>query len=104
MRWLFVALILGTGCGARGPQGPAWPKAAERETDGGESLAPRQSKVVALDADPDDEEDDDKPAVATPAVTPAATPAGTAPAVTTPAVTTPDEPIMTEDIVIEIDD
>jgi len=103
----FAALVVaGLGlaaCGARGSQGPAWPKAAERETDGGESIAPRESTAVAV-AD----EDATAATAAVPAATAAATPgaaaAATAPTATTPTVTAPEDTIMIEEIVIEISD
>ena len=39
---LVMALAVASmACAARGPAGPAWPQAAARDGDGGESLAPR---------------------------------------------------------------
>ena len=96
----FAALVVaGLGlaaCGARGSQGPAWPKAAERETDGGESIAPRESTAVAVA--------DEDATAATAAATPGAAAAATAPTATTPTVTAPEDTIMIEEIVIEISD
>jgi uncharacterized lipoprotein len=86
---------------------PTWPKQTAHDSDGGESLAPRaQARSVAA------ADDDDRPAAPS---TPAAADrqvdrpgpsAGqsidrVAPAASTPS---PDEPVQTEDIVIEIDD
>lgn len=102
----FAALVVAglwlAACGTRGSEGPAWPKAAERETDGGESLAPRESKAVAV-ADDEESVVTDVPAAAA-AVTPGAAAASTAPAAATPTITAPEDTIMIEEIVIEISD
>jgi len=104
----FAALVV-TGlwlaaCGARGSEGPAWPKAAERETDGGESLAPRESKAVAVADDAEAAVADVPTAAAAAAATPGAAAASTAPAAATPTITAPEDTIMIEEIVIEISD
>jgi hypothetical protein len=100
--WLFVVLA---GCGAGRAEGPRWPKAAATEADGGESLAPRTASAAVVASSDDDDDDLDiklltpvvvKPAAGATPATPAATPGTT----TTPG----DEPIMTEDLIIEIDD
>lgn len=91
-------------CGARGSQGPAWPEPAARETDGGESIAPREADAVAA-------VDDDAVAEA-PVVAPAAaaatsaatTTTTTTPTVTAPIITAPEDTITVEEIVIEISD
>lgn len=106
-RALLLASLLIAGCSSRQANSPAWPKMAERETDGGESLAPRAGAkaIAATEAAGDD--DDDIKAVATPA---AEKPAASAAAATAekPAaaatVTAPEETITIEDIVIEIED
>jgi len=101
-----AAMLAGCGGAAR-ERGPAWPKAAASETDGGESLEPRQpSSVAAI-------EDADEPAPSTPAAPKevGAAPAASAPAAgartdrpaEAPAAREPDV-LTTEDIVIEIDD
>src|SRR5688572_22801923 len=61
MRLAFALFILLSACGAKRAS-PAWPKMTEKETDGGESLAPRAkaSAVAAAAADKDDDADDDK--------------------------------------------
>jgi hypothetical protein len=104
-RVLLVVAVLGlVACGGNS-RGPAWPKQSVKEVDGGESLAPRAS-VAALEDEDDitevkvdkvDKATDDKPkdTAAKPE-----TPAGVKPAT----ATTPDEPITTEEIVIEIED
>jgi hypothetical protein len=98
MRFALV-LVLGACVGGSGTA-PNWPKQHEHDTDGGESLAPHVAAATAVAAAASVE---DKPADAV--VTPAAVPAAATPAVTTPAATTPtEEPIQTEEIVIEIDD
>lgn len=45
-RW-FLGLALVAACGGRSASGPAWPKAAESEEDGGESLEPQHASNVA---------------------------------------------------------
>ena len=103
---LVLAVLLLAACGAKS-SAPAWPKMAERETDGGESLAPRaKASAVAAAADDDDDEpaaatkSEDKPAAKTDAKPDAETPK--------PASTSTQAPeeiiITTEEIVIEIDD
>ena len=88
-------------CGARGSNVPAWPERAEREADGGESIAPRESTAVAaVESDDTDVAADTAPAAAA-ATTPAAASA-TTPAVTAPTITAPDDTITIEEIVIEI--
>ena len=103
----FAALVVAglwlAACGARGSQGPAWPKAAARETDGGESIAPRESKAVAV-ADEDAADVVAAVPAAAAAATPGAVAASTAPAATTPTITAPEDTIMIEEIVIEISD
>lgn len=88
-------------CSGRGSAGPTWPKPASREADGGESLTPRAAaRAIAAIVE------EDRPAeraAAAPAAAPVpATSAGAAaPAAAAPAQ---DEPLPTEEIVIEVDD
>jgi hypothetical protein len=104
-RLLFLVAI--SGCASHAASSsPAWPKPSHGEEDGGESIAPRSSRPVAVAIEKSDEEP------AAPAVAPTPVPAAATPAkkdvVGTPAVTAPtgavEETITTEDIVIEIDD
>ncbi|HEY0986050.1 MAG TPA: hypothetical protein VGD80_03325 [Kofleriaceae bacterium] len=97
---LLVIAVLG--CSHPQPTGPAWPKLHARETDGGESLAPRAAARAIAAAVEDDHAADraagDKPAApatATPAV-PEKPAGGT--------VTVTEEPLSPEDLVIEVDD
>lgn len=98
---LVLALVLFAACGASTTPAPAWPKTADRETDGGESLAPRQATTVAAA--------EDEPAAAAPVTVeaaPAATSTATPTAVTpttTPTITAPEDTITVEEIVIEIE-
>lgn len=88
-------------CSGPGPAGPAWPKPASRETDGGESLAPRAAaRAIAAIVE------EDRPAERAAAATPAAAPVPAASAAAAPAAATPaqDEPLPAEEIVIEVDD
>ena len=102
MRLLGLALLVTTvGCGAHAAPGPAWPKPHATLADGGQSLAPRPSNPVAAAADVTEEEEVVPEislapvAAAAPVVTP-----------TVPAIkpATPDEPIMTEEMIIEVDE
>ncbi len=102
----FAALVVAglslAACGARGSTGPAWPETAEPETDGGESIAPREADAVAAIG----EDTTTTAEVVTPAVAAATPPAAatTAPTVTAPTITAPEDSITVEEIVIEIDD
>jgi hypothetical protein len=99
---LVIALL---GCSRPAPTGPAWPKPHATETDGGESLAPRET-ARAIAAAVEDKRGADR-AAEKPAETPAtATPPAGAPADKPAAgsVTVTEEPITAEDIVIEVDD
>jgi hypothetical protein len=97
---LVLALFLLGACGAGSTHAPAWPKTAEAENDGGESIAPRQATTIAASDTPD------APAAseAAPMVTPTAAPATVTP--TTPTIIAPEETITIEEttIVIEVED
>ena len=105
MRGLFVLIACAVvGCAASTASGPAWPKAATSDTDGGQSLAPQESRQVAVVIEKKPEEP--KPAAAAeakPAAAAAAVPevGGIGGAAVPPPI---DEAITTEDITIEIDD
>jgi hypothetical protein len=103
-RLLFVVAIAGCAPHAA-PSGLAWPKPSTTASDGGESIAPRESRPVAAAIEKSDE--DVKPAATPVAEKPAiAAPAkegGGAPAIAAPAGAV-EEVITTDDIVIEIDD
>ncbi len=104
--WVVVAASLFGGCGAGRGGAAAWPKSSARtETadDGGESIAPHQTHAAAAAIEA---EDTVKPALATPASEPIIAPPVAppiAPAVAPPTAAS-DDPMMTEDIVIEVDD
>jgi hypothetical protein len=106
-RMFLVALAAcSVACSSHGPAGPAWPKPAAREADGGESLAPRAAAraiaAIVEDDRPAERAAADKPAAASaPAASAAATAAPAAGAAVTPAQ---DEPLPGEEIVIEVDD
>jgi len=99
-----LVLVVVLGCAGSRAQGPAWPKQHVADNDGGESIAPHQSRqVAAIGLDKDD--DDAKPAAVTPSEGVAAKPAEAAtPAATATTQTPTDETINTEEIIIEIDD
>jgi hypothetical protein len=106
---LGLGLGLGlAGCGGSRASGPAWPQPTPSETDGGESLEPRQASSVAAIEKAGDESPA-TPAAATPAATPAAaTPAapGARPDRSTsePAPSRDLDILTTEEIIIEIED
>ncbi len=100
MRVALVLVVL-AGCAGHGDRGPAWPKRADAEVDGGESLAPRTSSVIAATEAAEEVKPDvkavDKPADAKPTEVKAVE--------VKPATTTaPDDVIIIDDIVIEIED
>jgi hypothetical protein len=105
---LGLLVIALAACSARGsgPAGPAWPKPAVREVDGGESLAPRPAAraiaALAEEEKPADKAAPEKPAAATSGGTGSST--ADTPGAAAPTATPPDEPINAEDIVIEIED
>ncbi len=101
-----VAALLFGGCGAGGRGGVAWPKSSastDSADDGGESLAPHQAHAAASAIEVDDTV---MPALAGPAPAPMVAPPADPPSA--PSVAPPtaegDDPLMTEDIVIEVDD
>jgi len=96
---LFVVAL--AGCAARAT-GPAWPKPHDTGEDGGQSLAPRAG-AVSVEADKPDETPVAPEAAPAAPSAPASEPAGGGPAIT-PSIHQPEEPIQTEDIIIEIDD
>jgi hypothetical protein len=104
MRWLLVVVTL-AGCGSAQTSGPAWPKPAvtDADKDGGESLAPHESRQVATALEKS--EDEAKPVIAPVAapVTPTAVPEAATPLVALPPSVIEDS-ITAEDIIIEIDD
>ena len=105
---LVLALFVIAACGSKPSAAPAWPKTADKETDGGESLEPR-AKASAVAAATKDEkvdaetpaDDKDKPAAEKPK-TDAETPKPATTTGSTPA--TEEIVITTEEIVIEIEE
>jgi len=104
MRVMFVIALAASAlsCARPGPTGPAWPKSAERETDGGESLAPRAAARAVAAAG-------EERAAASAADRPAAPAAGAAAATgerppATGTVQMTEEPLPLDEIVIEVDD
>jgi hypothetical protein len=106
LRSVLLAGILLAACGGRHAGEPAWPKAHATESDGGESLAPRQASAVAAI----EEAEDTTPSassLAAPSVPSGSTPAVKSEKSEKPASessTPKDEVITTEEIIIEIDD
>ncbi|MBA2538015.1 MAG: hypothetical protein H0V17_00140 [Deltaproteobacteria bacterium] len=101
-----ISVVLLSACGSSA-RAPAWPKAAEADTDGGESLAPHKASPLATSDSSSDASDvvvdtsAEKPAVK--ATDDKDKPAET-PKPTTPTITAPEEVINVDDLVIEIDD
>jgi hypothetical protein len=93
----YSAACSGHGAGA---SGPAWPRSAARDSDGGESLAPRAAARAVAAAVDDDRPAAERPTSERPAAAPAAS--ASAPAPAAPAPTTDDTNL--EEIVIEVDD
>ncbi len=97
-------------CGGSPGRGPAWPAPSPSETDGGESLAPRQAGSVAAiekaedakPAAPAAEPAEEGAAEATPADAPAASSEATEATEATPA--REPEILTTEELIIEIED
>ncbi len=101
-----LGLALSAACAPHASTGPAWPKASEADHDGGESIEPHESKESSVAVEKGDE--DAKP-TATPVATPVIAPSaqgvgGTTAAPAAAPAQTPEDPIMTDDIVIEIED
>lgn len=96
-----LLVIAVAACSSPAAAGPSWPRPAPHEVDGGESLAPRAAaRAIAAIVEDDKPADKaaDKPAAAS------GVPAADKPPAVTLPVPAADEPIMTEDIVIEIED
>jgi hypothetical protein len=105
MRSAVVAILFAlAACHGSKQSGPAWPAPSTTGDDGGESIAPRETTVAAaVEKSADAKDDDEKPAAeaAKPADASEEKPAETAPQ--TP-ITPVDDVIITDDIVIEIED
>ena len=98
--WLAIALA---GCVPNSSSGPAWPKQHEVENDGGESIAPHEGAKAIAAAVEEDVKPTEKAAEA-PAVKPTAEkPAAEKPA-EKPATEKSEDPMMTEEIIIEVED
>lgn len=103
MRCLLLALTLAA-CSHTGSSGPAWPKERER-ADGGESIAPREQATAVAAVDPDADDDDDAKPADKPADKPAEKPAPAAPEAGAPATSAAapsEDPVTTDEIVIEV--
>ncbi len=98
--WLVIAL---SACVPQSSSGPAWPKQHESETDGGESLAPRESAKSIATAIEEDAKPVEKPAAPEAKPAAAAAPAAEKPA-EKPAVEKSEDPLQTEEIIIEVED
>lgn len=99
-RGLLMIVVLG--CAQPRPSGPAWPALHPRDSDGGESLAPRAA-ARAIAAAVEDDHPADRPADK-PAAPAASEGAADKPAPVAPSPAAGEEPVTAEDIVIEVDD
>lgn len=105
MRRAAFVLVLVAACGGRADRGPKWPQMAEREEDGGESLAPRTASTIVESSSDKPSEEEAKPAAEEPAAEAKATEDDTpADPVEAETVIAPEEVINIDDIVIEIED
>jgi hypothetical protein len=108
MRSVVVAILLGlaaaSGCHHAKQTGPSWPAPSTTADDGGESIAPREHTVasaVEKSADADEADDDEVVESSKPAATSEDKPATPA---AQPATPPADDVIITDDIIIEIDE
>jgi hypothetical protein len=101
-----LVVLLIAACGAHRDAGPTWPKLHTADKDGGESLAPRTSASVAAAESDGDDKPVDTPAPSAKPTTPTPAASSTTSATTTPPVASPsttEDPMTTEEIIIEID-
>ena len=103
---LIVALALATGCHKAKSTGPAWPAPSATAEDGGESIEPRSTTVAASVEKSEDVDEDqpEKPAADTAEKPAAASEPEKAPTLSPPTQPKDDEVIMSEEIIIEIDE
>ncbi len=101
-----LALAFATGCHKASSTGPAWPASSTTAEDGGESIEPRSTAVAASVEKSEDvaDEKDEKPAADTAEKPAAASEPEKAPTVSPPTQPKDDEVIMSEEIIIEIDE
>src|SRR5882724_7203980 len=103
MRFLLVIAL--AACSTPGLNGPAWPRSAAREADGGESLAPRaaaRSIAARTDDDHGGDRSDDAAAAVAPASAPAHADRSAAPVELPAGAVTPEDQAL-EEMVIEIE-
>jgi hypothetical protein len=101
-RLLFVVML--SACTHAKTTGPAWPEPSKTADDGGESIAPHETSAVAA-AIEKSEEPAEKAAAAEPAAAPKDAPDEDKPAAAAPAsAPANDDVIMSDEIIIEIDD
>lgn len=99
----FLLAVVLASCTHAATTSPAWPKASEPEKDGGESLAPHESRQISVAVEKSAEEaKPDAKAEAKPAAAPAE--AGAAPAAAATTTQPTEETIMSEEIIIDVDD
>ena len=106
--FVLVAVAALAACGHKKATGPAWPEPSKTEggaEDGGESIAPHETSTVAAAIEKSEEPEakkDDAPAADATATT--SEDKEKAPSVTAPTQTSIDEIIMSDEIIIEIED
>jgi hypothetical protein len=101
-----LALPLGAGCHKASSSGPAWPAPSKTAEDGGESIEPRSTAVAASVEKSEDvtAEKDDKPATEAAEKPATASEPDKAPTLSPATQPKDDEVIMSEEIIIEIDE
>ncbi len=104
LAWVLAGVL--AACGGSPERGPAWPAPSPPETDGGESLAPRQAGSVAAIESAEDETPTAPAAAAAGASATAASPAAAPAASPEPSEAPAREPdvLTTEELIIEIED
>jgi len=100
-RLLFVVML--SACTHAHTTGPAWPEPSKTADDGGESIAPHETSAVAA-AIEKSEEPAEKAAAAEPEAAAKEAPAEDKPAAAPAASPANDDVIMSDEIIIEIDD
>lgn len=102
---LLAILVASAGCHGSKASGPAWPSPSTTADDGGESIEPRpQSVASAVEKSEDVKADDEDDAPADEAAKPPAD-SDLKEITPTPQTGTPDdEPIITDELIIEIEE
>jgi hypothetical protein len=107
MRRVVIAIaLLASACGSRKASGPAWPEPSTTAEDGGESIEPRPTATYAAALEKSDAKAEEKTTAAASDEKPAASESKTdeKPATSSESSPTLEEILMTEEIIIEIEE